>query len=134
MENYELLENRFGIKIPLTGSYIQGVYQSNVITTIALTLFFYVLFFYKLSSILKTFKAKTLFTATAIKRLNHFALFNLIGSPLAFVLIHFAIMKHTTFRDLPTYLLHLILGVFILFIVTVFKKGYQIQAENDLTI
>ena len=132
--NFELINNRFEIKIPLMETYIKGFYDVRIITTIALTLIFYILFFYFLSIIFKTFKAETLFTKTAIRQLNNFALYNLIGSPLAFILIHILIMKHTNLRDLPTYLLHLLLGVFIFFIVAIFKKGYKVQSENDLTI
>jgi len=133
-DNFELVDNRFEINIPFTETYIKGFYEVKIITTIALTLTFYVLFFYFLSIIFKTFKAETLFTIAAIRQLNNFALYNLIGSPFAFILIHIFIMKHPNLRDIPTYLLHLLLGVFILFIVTVFKKGYKVQSENDLTI
>jgi|AntAceMinimDraft_5_1070358.scaffolds.fasta_scaffold72949_3 hypothetical protein len=133
-ENYALIDNRFEIKIPLMELYIKGIYQSNIITTISLTLFFYILFLFQLSKIFQTFKSEVLFTKKSIKQLKYFALFNVIGAPLAFVLIHFIIMQHSGFRDVPTYLLHIILGVFVLFIAIVFEKGYQVQAENDLTI
>lgn len=134
IQNFELIDNRFEIKIPFLDLYIKGFYEAKIITTISLTLFFYVLFFYQLSNILKTFKSEILFTKSSVKQLKYFALFNLIGSPLAFVLIHFFIMKHSGFRDVPTYFLHIILGVFVLFIAIVFQKGYQVQEENDLTI
>jgi len=132
--NFELTDNQFEIKIPFVETYIKGFYELRIITTITLTLIFYILFFYFLSIIFKTFKAESLFTRTAIRQLNNFALFNIIGSPIAFILIHVLIMKHTNFRDLPTYLLHILLGIFVFFIVAVFKKGFKVQTENDLTI
>lgn len=132
--NYNLNEGRFAINISFLEVAIKGFYKFNIIATISTTLLLYTVFFYLLSLIFKTFKAKILFTEIAIKRLNIFALFNLVGTPFFFVIIHFVIMKHKTFRDLPTYILHLLLGIFILFIVAIFKRGYKVQSENDLTI
>lgn len=132
--NFELLDNRFEIKIPLSEMSIKGFYESNIITTISITLFCYTLFFYGLSEIFKVFKSENIFTKIVVRRLKYFALFNLIGPPLVFILIHYFIMQHSNFRTVPTYLLHVILGTFVLFIATIFQKGFQVQQENDLTI
>jgi len=132
--NFELIEGRFTITIPFINSVIKGFYKTNIITTISITLFLYAIFFYLISLVFKTFKAKTPFTKTAIERLNYFAIFNLVGVPIFFVLNHFLIMRHTTYRDLPTYLLHIFLGIFALFVISVFKQGFKVQSENDLTI
>lgn len=131
---HEFDNNRFVIDIPFTNSSIGGLYKANIIATISITLFLYSLFFYLISLIFQTFKADILFTKSAIKRLNYFVAFNLLGTPLFYAIIHFGIMKHTTYRDLPTYILHILLGVFVLFIIAVFKRGFQVQSENNLTI
>jgi len=132
--NFDLHEGRFTIVIPFTEVAIKGFYKFNILTTITITLFFYIIFFYLLSLIFKTFNAETPFTKIAIKRLNYFAILNLLGTPFFFLIIHFIIMKHTTFRDLPTYVLHLLLGIFVLFVISVFKSGFKVQSEHDLTI
>ena len=130
-----ILENeRFTIAIPLSESVIKGDYRNNVIVTICLTLGYYVIFLFVVSQIFKTFKAKVLFTERTLKQLRYFALLNLAIGPSLYFLIHFIIMNHTNFRDLPNLLLSLFLGICTLFIIEVFKNGFNIQSENDLTI
>jgi hypothetical protein len=43
-------------------------------------------------------------------------------------------MDKSSFGNIYNLFLSLILGLFVLFIVAVFKKGYNVQNENDLTI
>lgn len=132
--NYEILNDQFQIAIPLFDElYIKGFYETTIITTITLAMLFFAVFFYLLSNILKTFKAQKLFTHKAIKQLNYFAFLNLIVAPALYFIIH-VIMNKSGFSDLHNLLLSLLLGVFVLFIGAVFKKGYQVQNENDLTI
>jgi predicted membrane channel-forming protein YqfA (hemolysin III family) len=95
---------------------------------------FFAVFFYLLSTIFKTFKAPKLFTDRAIKQLNYFALLNLIAAPLLFLTIDFFIMQKQQIGNILNYLLTFLLGIFLLFIVAIFKQGYQVQNENDLTI
>ena len=80
------------------------------------------------------FKADKLFTSKAIKVLNQFAILNLVIGPIVYLTIHFIIMNKSNFSDIYNLFLSLLLGVFVLFIVAVFKKGYNVQSENDLTI
>ncbi len=133
--NFDIINNQFQIAVPLMPDlYIKGFYEKNILITITLAMLFFTLFFYMLSNILKTFKANKLFTSKAIKQLNYFALLNLVVSPLVYFIIHFVIMNKTSFSDVYNVLLSLLLGVFMLFIVAVFKQGYDVQQENDLTI
>ena len=133
--NFEVINNQFQIQIPLLKeTYIKGFYKTNIIVTIALAMGFFTIFFYMLSNILKTFKAEKLFTSKAIKQLNYFAVLNLIVGPILYLLIHFVIMDKSSFSDIYNLFLSLILGVFVLFIIAVFKRGYKVQNENDLTI
>lgn len=132
--NYELNQGRFAIYIPYSEIAIKGFYKFNIIATIIIILFFYTVFFYLLSSIFNTFKAETLFTEIALKRLNYFAILNLAIVPFFYLLIRFIIMQKDTYRNLPLVVLHMVLGIFILFIISIFKRGYKVQSEIDLTI
>ena len=133
--NFELIGNRFQIKIPLfPKTYIEGFYQVNIITTITVTMVYFTLFFYLLSNILKTFKASKLFTSKVIKELNYFAILNLVAGPILYLIIHFIIMNKSNYKDIFNLILSLLLGVFVLFITAIFKRGFYVQSENDLTI
>ncbi|MEY8020634.1 DUF2975 domain-containing protein [Muriicola sp. SD30] len=132
--NFEIADKQFQIALPLLPeTFIKGFYESNIIATITLAMLFFSVFFYLLSNILKTFKAEKLFTQKAIKQLNYFAILNLIIGPIIYFLIHF-IMDKSNFNDVYNLLLSLLLGVFVLFIRAIFKKGYIVQHEQDLTI
>tara|TARA_R110002074_G_scaffold197610_6_gene364780 strand:+ start:48299 stop:48814 length:516 start_codon:yes stop_codon:yes gene_type:complete len=133
--NYEIINNQFQIALPLLSeTFIKAPYQANSIVTITLLMMYFSCFFLMLSNILKTFKAEKIFTEKTIKYLNHFTLLNLVVGPILYILIHFVIMDKNNFNDIYNLILSLILGVFVLFIATVFKKGYNVQSENDLTI
>jgi len=58
----------------------------------------------------------------------------LFAGPLLYITIHFYIMEKTSFKDIHNLILSILLGVFVLFITAVFKHGFQVQSENDLTI
>ncbi|NNK10442.1 MAG: DUF2975 domain-containing protein [Flavobacteriaceae bacterium] len=132
--NFEIVDNQFQIALPLLSeTFIKGFFKANIITTITLAMLFFSVFFYLLSNILKTFKAEKLFTQKAIKQLNYFAILNLLIGPVIYFIIHF-IMEKSNFNDAYNLLLSLLLGVFVLFIKAIFKKGYVVQHEQDLTI
>ena len=133
-ENFELNNGRYRMDIPLTGNFIHGDYQFNVILTISLCLFFAVLFFYVLSNIFKALKEEIIFNRKAIQNLTLFTLLNLFVGPILYFLIHYPIMQKTDYRDVHNLILHLIFGIIALFITHIIKKGYKIQSENDLTI
>lgn len=133
--NYTLVKGQFQIPLtPFGKTYIKGFYETDVIVTISLLMVFFTVFFYLLSNILKTFKAEKLFTSKAIAQLHYFALLNLVVGPLLYLIIHFAIMQKANLNDIHNLFLGLILGTFALFTAAVFKRGYEVQDENDLTI
>ena len=132
--NFTQNNGRYILDIPFTGTFIQGDYQLNVIITISLVLFFGSLFFFIISNIFKALKEKVIFNQKAIKNLKYFAVLNLVIGPVLYVLIHFPIMQKTDFRDIHNLILHLIFGIIALFLTHIFKKGFQVQQENDLTI
>ncbi|MAU26448.1 MAG: hypothetical protein CMH48_04580 [Muricauda sp.] len=133
--NYTLIENRFQISIPLFPElFIKGFYEQNIIVAITLVMFYFGVFFYVLSLIFKSFKSEKLFTEKVVKSLNRFAILNLVVFPALYIIIHFVVMKKSGYNDIHNLILSLILGVFILFIAAIFKRGLKVQNENDLTI
>jgi len=133
--NYEIVNNQFQISLPIFSStFIRAAYQPQHIITITLVMLFFSIFFYLVSNIFKTFKEPKLFTDSAIKQLNYFAFLNLIVAPLLFLTIDFFIMEKQQIGNIFNYLLTFLLGIFLLFIAAIFKQGYQVQHENDLTI
>ena len=132
--NFESLDGRYKMNIPFLGTYIHGEHKTNVFITISIGLLFATIFLYMLSNIFETFKRETLFTEIAVKRMNDFALINLIGSPVLYILIHFIIMKHNHYRDIHNPIIHVILGLLILYGTAVFRRGFKVQSEHDLTI
>ncbi|WP_024768315.1 DUF2975 domain-containing protein [Aquimarina macrocephali] len=125
--------NNFQIKIPYTDSVIKGVYEINTFASIIVFFFFYASFFYVLSLVFETFKAETLFSKNAIKHLTYFTIINLFF-PVLYGSIQLLIFQGGNFNDLYAVFLHIILGVFALFIATIFRQGVQLQEENELTI
>lgn len=132
--NFESINGRYKMNIPLIGSYIHGDHKTNVFITISLTLLFITVFFYMISNVFKTFKAHALFTKIAVKRMNHFALLNLLVGPLLYIVIHFIIMKHDNYRGIHNLILSILLGILILYGTAVFKRGFKVQSEHDLTV
>ena len=133
--NFEIVDSQFQIAFPpYSKNYIKGFYQPNIIAAISIIMVFFAVFFHMLSNILKTFKAEKLFTSKAIRQLNYFAIVNLVIWPVLYLTIHFVIMKKSNYHDIHNLILGLLLGVFVLFTAAVFKRGHQVQNENDLTI
>ncbi|MHA7056648.1 DUF2975 domain-containing protein [Aquimarina sp. M1] len=126
-------ENYFQIKVPFTTSVIKGGY--DVTTFIAMLCFFifYAVFFFLLSLIFKTFSGEKLFTEIAIKNLRWFTILNLIF-PVVYIAAGISMNKTIALDDIVSGLLHVGLGVFAGFIGTIFKMGFTLQEENELTI
>lgn len=86
-----------------------------------------------LALILNTFRKKVLFTKQSVKYLRLFALLNFLipaFNVLTMTLIYSFELKSMIY-SLP---LNILLAVFALFIASIFKQGFKVQQENDLTI
>tara|TARA_R110000765_G_scaffold175859_3_gene280791 strand:+ start:8301 stop:8690 length:390 start_codon:yes stop_codon:yes gene_type:complete len=129
-----VINGRFDMKIPLIASSIKGNYQFSDILTISLTLIFGVLLFYILSNIFKALKEVIIFNKDIICNLKFFTILNSIIGPVLYFLIHYPIMKKTDFGDVHNLILLIIFGMISLFLTNIFKKGYTVQSENNLTI
>ncbi|WP_339625546.1 hypothetical protein [uncultured Maribacter sp.] len=131
---FTVLNGRFDMKIPFIESSIRGNYQFSDILTISIILIFGVLFFNILSNIFKALKEIIIFNKDIIRNLKFFTILNLIIGPALYFLIHYPIMKKTDFGDVHNLILLVIFGVISLFLTNIFKTGYTVQSENDLTI
>ena len=132
--NFTQENGRYFMDIPLTGTFIEGDYQFNVILTISLGLVFGAIFFFVLSNIFKGLKNAMIFNRLAIRSLAYFTILNLVVGPVLYILIHFVIMQKDNYRDIHNLILHIIFGIVALFLTYIFKQGAQVQQENDLTI
>jgi hypothetical protein len=90
--------------------------------------------FFLLMLIFKEFrKEQPLFTKKIIEYLKTFAIIN-ISLPLVYVLFDVLMFNQLVFLNIRGALPNLIIGLVTLFVIAVFKQGFQIQQENDLTI
>lgn len=132
--NFVITEtNEIQIHIPFTSSMIKGAYDPLTFIGVFCFLIFYASFFLVLSLLFKTFSAEKLFTQEAIKYLKWFTIVNLI-IPVIYVIIGTLINNTITLDDVIPSLLHIGLGIFAAFIATIFKQGFTLQEENELTI
>lgn len=133
-KNFELTDNnRFKIKIPFIDSYVMGAFDGKTVTVLLLFLVYYLLFFILLSHILKAFKSRALFTDSVIKKLDRFTYFNLLFPIATFVGV--LIMGGGVFNDEVVYgMFHVLIAIFTGFISAIFRQGFRLQQENDLTI
>lgn len=133
--NFSVVDDQFQISVPFFSElYIKGFHTQNTIISITAILLYSSLFFYALSLILKSFKSDKLFTEKAIRQLNFFSILNLVAFPILYLFIHFVLVKKSTYSGIHNLILSIILGLFVLFIAAIFKRGVKVQRENDLTI
>ncbi len=89
------------------------------------------IFFYLLILIFRAFKAEKIFTKKAINYLHLFTAVNFLISVLIIVFTKYDIYWIQEIFPLFPFV---ILGVFSAFIAVIFKQGFQLQQENELTI
>lgn len=124
---------KYRINYPLSRkNLLSGLYEpiqiiSNITFFIYSSLFF--LFAFKF---FREISSDKIFNANAIKWLKRFSYLNIIFSLTIFI-GYLMFFQMTPFAALQFSFIALI-GVLVLFIVEFFKKGYELQTENDLTI
>jgi hypothetical protein len=90
--------------------------------------------------IFNSFRKDTVFTTQSIKFLNLFALCNIFVIPFNFLTAYYLseITGYSFFNEflglIQVFGLNILLAVFALFIGAIFKQGFQVQEENNLTI
>ncbi|SFH86888.1 DUF2975 domain-containing protein [Halpernia frigidisoli] len=124
---------KFKINYPFSSvQVVTGVYGSSQIIYNSLAFLFLSLFFFLSYKTLKEMSTDKIFNPNAIKWLKHFAYFNLI---VAILFILYTVFFHSIDISIIFQIFFSgFLGIMILFVVDFFKKGYQLQNENDLTI
>lgn len=113
----------------LTGIFSQKSFVFHTFQSIFFSLFF--AFAYK---IFKKLSNEKIFTENVIKDLKKFAVINLLYAPLYFLIWMFVFRANIENSMLLTSFAFLFLGIIMYFITALFKKGFELQSENDLTI
>lgn len=123
----------FQFSMPLTNSIVRGSYTLYTFISIIFFIGFYSLFTFYLFRIFRGMSREIIFNIKVIQDLKLFAFLNILFIPVYCVVLYF--MDKSVYSIDPMFiLLHLTLGIIILFIIEFFKKGYELQIENDLTI
>lgn len=124
---------KFKINYPFTQvQVVSGVYGISQIVTNIIGILFIILFFFFSNKALKEMSSEKLFNPEAIKWLKRFGYLNLaVGLISIAQMIFFGTLQGSA---LIQFLFLAFLGLMVLFMVQFFKKGYELQAEIDLTI
>jgi len=128
----EIKDGAFTIFYPFTKTaFLLGDYTTSYIVSNLITFYFYGLFLLWLGGVFQAFSQKKLFTSTGVKRLTRFYMINIVGSVLFLLILLF--MNSDPADLLRIILLHLVIGIFAFFMAAIFKQGYILQEEQDLT-
>lgn len=135
--NEEARESRdslsFRFSMPFSNSVTTGSYTWYTFISILFFLGFYSTFTFYLFRIFKGLSTDIIFNTKVISHLKQFAILNILFIPLYCILLYF--LKQSIYSiDPMLVLLHSTTGIIILFIMEFFKKGYELQIQNDLTI
>lgn len=125
---------KFRINFPFSETQLYtGIYNSHSVFNILSTFFYLSFFTFSLFKILKELTKEVIFSKEVIIWLKRLAYLNLLYIPLH--LFKNLIFKDFAFGDaIYTSFYMLLIGCSILFVIAFFKKGYELQSENDLTI
>lgn len=123
----------FQFNMPFSNSVTTGNYTLHTLLSIIFFLGFYSVFSFYLFKIFKGMSTDIIFNKEVIRSLKKFAILNILFIPL-FSIILFFIDQSVNDIDPLFILIHLSTGIVILFIIEFFKKGYELQIQNDLTI
>lgn len=134
-EGEKILSNSssFQFSMPFSDSVTTGSYTLHTLLSIVFFLGFYSLFTFYLFKIFKGMSTDIIFNKGVIRSLKQFAILNILFIPLFSIILYF--IDQSVHNIDPLYILiHLSTGIVILFIIEFFKKGYELQVQNDLTI
>jgi hypothetical protein len=129
----EIHDGGFTIFYPFTRTpFFLGDYEQSFIITSLVAIFIYALFLWWLGEVFNAFRGVRLFTRQNVLRLWRFCMLNLAAPVLAILLL--VIIGQSYSNAIMIALLHILLGVFTFFIVTIFKQGLELQEEQDLIL
>lgn len=134
-KNYSVdMNNEFSMGIPFTDSFIRSEFSFTILMGLKIFMLYYGIFFYLLRTIFKAFSQNNvIFTKKTIDYIKKFAWLNLLLPPLGIIAAYF-IKSGVDFETIMQGGLLILLGIFSLFVVAVFKEGIILQQETDLTI
>jgi hypothetical protein len=112
-------------------TFLLGDYNGDYLFSYFFTVAFYGLFLWLLADVFQAFRQVKLFTQKGVKRLSRFYLVNFLVPLLFFGFMLFFGQAFT--EVLRITLLHLVIGVFAFFMAAIFRQGYVLQEEQDLT-
>lgn len=125
----------FRFKYPLGDQpMLTGIFSKNSFIYYTFQNIFFCLFFVFAYKIFKKLSYEKVFTENVIKDLKKFAVINLTYAPLYFLIWIFVFRANVETSMLLTSFAFLFLGIIMYFITALFRKGYQLQSESDLTI
>ncbi|PWN69927.1 DUF2975 domain-containing protein [Chryseobacterium phosphatilyticum] len=123
----------FKFNMPFSDSITTGSYTLYTLISIGFFIGFYSVFTFYLFRIFRGMSHEVIFNIGVIRNLKQFALLNILFIPVCCTILYF--LKQSLYSiDPMLILLHFSTGIIILFIIEFFKKGYELQTQNDLTI
>lgn len=135
-----ILEANANFNTQVTIPFINAVFSFNFSYTILfmwLWLLFYSIYFYTLKEFFKIFTTTDLFTDESLRKLILFFRLNLIPlviNLLVALYISFTTKDESIEEEVIMIIIHCFVGVIVYLHIDVFKKGIQLQEENNLTI
>ena len=130
---FQLDNDRFTIYLPFTRiPFLLGTYTTAFLVVFLTIFSFYGIFLLLLSDVFKAFRGERLFTQLNVVRLTRFYKANII-LPLG-CLILFLIFQQDLKDAIIISLLHMVLAAFAFFMAAIFKQGFVLQEEQDLTL
>lgn len=123
----------FQFLMPFSDSVTTGNFTLHTLASIVFFLGFYSAFTFYLFKIFTEMSMDILFNKKVIYYLKQFARLNILFIPIYCLILYFTEQSFYTI-DPIFILLHLAIGIIILFMIEFFKKGYELQIQNDLTI
>lgn len=126
-------ELKFRINYPFLGIELAtGLYKPLLIFLDCFGLLYITLFFYFAFNSFKEFSSDRVFSSKAVSNLKKLGYLNLIFSSI--ILFPTIWMYQISAFALLQFFFIAFFGILILFMVAFFKKGLELQSENDLTI
>ncbi|MEO8172646.1 MAG: DUF2975 domain-containing protein [Sediminibacterium sp.] len=131
-----ITDGQFTILYPVTSTpFLIGDYTAAYLVPTLLVVLFYTLFMFVLSSLFKALMQRKIFVRKSIVLLDRFYKINFVV-PAAILLS--SVLYGNESNDIKDYImicfLHAVIGVFAFFMAAIFREGYVLQEEQDLTL
>ncbi|QRM88179.1 DUF2975 domain-containing protein [Lacinutrix sp. WUR7] len=135
-----VLEGNENFNAQITIPFINAVFSYNFSYSILfmwLWLLFYSIYFYTLKDFFQIFTKNNLFNKESLKKLIIFFRLNLIPLAINILVVLYSSLKQKNENieeELIMIFIHGCVGIIVYLYIDVFKKGIQLQEENNLTI